>query len=47
VLNQLQATLPSYITLRSRLQSGQAAILGDAVQIHQLLMNLGTNAATR
>ena len=44
-LGLLQATLPSTIRLRSRLQAGNAAILGDAVQIHQLLMNLGTNAA--
>jgi signal transduction histidine kinase len=44
-LSLLQATLPPSIGLRSRLQAGNAATLGDAVQIHQLLMNLGTNAA--
>jgi signal transduction histidine kinase len=44
-LSLLRATLPSTIRLRSRLRAGNAAILGDAVQIHQLLMNLGTNAA--
>ncbi len=44
-LSLLQATLPPTIRLRSRLQAGNAAILGDAGQIHQLLMNLGTNAA--
>jgi signal transduction histidine kinase len=44
-LSLLQVTLPPTIRLRSRLQAGNAAILGDAVQIHQLLMNLGTNAA--
>jgi len=44
-LSLLQATLPSHIRLCSRLEAGNAAILGDAVQIHQLLMNLGTNAA--
>jgi PAS domain S-box-containing protein len=43
-LNLLQANLPGHIQLRSRLQAGRAAVLGDAVQIHQLLMNLGTNA---
>jgi signal transduction histidine kinase len=44
-LSLLQAMLPPAIRLRSRLQTGNAAILGDAGQIHQLLMNLGTNAA--
>ncbi len=44
VLSLLQATLPPHISLRSRLEAGNAAIVGDAVQIHQLLMNLGTNA---
>jgi nitrogen-specific signal transduction histidine kinase len=44
-LSQLQATLPPHITLRSRLRAGDAAVVSDAVQIHQLLMNLGTNAA--
>jgi len=44
-LNLLQAKVPPHIQLRSRLQGGNAAILGDAGQIHQLLMNLGTNAA--
>ena len=43
-LNMLRAKLPAQVKLRSRLQAGRAAILGDAVQIHQLLMNLGTNA---
>ena len=28
-----------------RLRAGDAAVVSDAVQIHQLLMNLGTNAA--
>jgi CheY-like chemotaxis protein len=44
-LSLLQATLPPHIRLCSRLEAGNAAILGDAVQVHQLLMNLGTNAA--
>lgn len=44
-LNLLQGKLPGHVRLRTRLQSGRAAILGDAVQIHQLLMNLATNAA--
>ena len=44
-LNLLQAKLPPYVKLRTHLHAGRAAILGDAVQVHQLLMNLGTNAA--
>ena len=44
-LNLLQAKLPPHVKLRTRLHAGRAAILGDAVQVHQLLMNLGTNAA--
>ena len=41
----LQAKLPEHVKLRARLQAGRTAILGDPVQVHQLLMNLGTNAA--
>jgi signal transduction histidine kinase len=44
-LSLLQATLPPAVRLRSRLTAHNAAILGDAAQIHRLLMNLGTNAA--
>ena len=44
-LNFLQAKLPRHLRLRSRLQAGRAAILGDAVQMHQLVMNLCMNAA--
>ena len=44
-LNLLQPKLPAHVKLRSQLQAGRAAVLGDAVQIHQLLINLGTNAA--
>ena len=43
-LDLLQASLPPQITLQARLQAGRAALRGDATQIHQLLMNLGTNA---
>jgi len=43
-LNLLQAKLPRHVRLRTQLQAGRAAILGDPVQVHQLLMNLGTNA---
>jgi len=44
-LDLLQAKLPEHVRLRTRLQAGRAAFLGDAAQVHQLLMNLGTNAA--
>ena len=43
-LDLLQAKLPLRISLRTRLKAGRAALLGDATQIHQLLMNIGTNA---
>ena len=43
-LELLQAKLPPRITLRTRLHAERAALQGDATQIHQLLMNLGTNA---
>jgi CheY-like chemotaxis protein len=44
VLKLLQATLPSTIEIKSDLQSG-AAILADPTQIHQVMMNLCTNAS--
>jgi PAS domain S-box-containing protein len=44
-LDQLSAKLAVDITLRAKLHAGRAAILGDATQVHQLLMNLATNAA--
>jgi CheY-like chemotaxis protein len=40
----LRARLPANVVLESRLEAGHAAVSGDAVQIHRLLMNLGTNA---
>ncbi len=43
-LDLLQAKLPPRITLRTHLRAGRAALQGDATQIHQLLMNIGTNA---
>jgi signal transduction histidine kinase len=39
----LKATLPATIQIRQDL-STQAKMLGDATQIHQVVMNLGTNA---
>jgi PAS domain S-box-containing protein len=45
-LKLLRATLPTTIEIRQKLiASPQSSILGDSTQIHQVLMNLGTNAA--
>jgi nitrogen-specific signal transduction histidine kinase len=45
-LQLLRATLPSTIEIRqSQLTSSESRILADPTQIHQVLMNLGTNAA--
>jgi PAS domain S-box-containing protein len=44
-LDMLQARLPAHVKLHTHLQAGRAAILGGAVQVHQLVMNLGMNAA--
>jgi PAS domain S-box-containing protein len=44
-LKLLRASLPSSIEIRSRLGRDRAMILADASQIHQIVMNLGTNAA--
>jgi PAS domain S-box-containing protein len=41
----LRATLPPSIDLRVSIHSEAPPVLGDATSIHQILMNLGTNAA--
>src|SRR4030095_7307905 len=38
------ANLPPGIIIDDRLHAGAAAVMGDATQIHQVLMNLVTNA---
>jgi CheY-like chemotaxis protein len=38
------AKLPRHIVIERRLHAGTAAVMGDPTQIHQLLMNLLTNA---
>ena len=43
-LDLLSAKLPPNVTLHAKLHAGPAAMLGDATQVHQLLMNLATNA---
>jgi signal transduction histidine kinase/ActR/RegA family two-component response regulator len=43
-LDLLLPSLPPGITLTRRLEAGDTAVIGDATQIHQVVMNLGTNA---
>ncbi len=43
-LDLLQPSLPRGVTLRRELCAGDAAVLSDATQIHQVVMNLCTNA---
>lgn len=43
-LNLLRATLPSTIEFRQNLQPDCGVIFGDPTQIHQVIMNLCTNA---
>ena len=43
-LELLEASLPSGIRLESRLEAGNAAVIGDATYLHQVAMNLCTNA---
>lgn len=44
-LKFLRATLPSTIEIRHSLKGKDAKVLADATQMHQVLMNLCTNAA--
>jgi signal transduction histidine kinase/ActR/RegA family two-component response regulator len=43
-LKLLRATLPSTIEIRAPIDPQASSILGDSTQIHQVMMNLGTNA---
>ena len=43
-LRLLAPKLPAGISLEERLDAGRPAVMGDATQIHQVLMNLMTNA---
>ena len=43
-LDGIAATLPAGVTLRRQLAAGDAGVLGDATQIHQVVMNLCANA---
>jgi signal transduction histidine kinase/ActR/RegA family two-component response regulator len=43
-LDLISAKLPPNVTLHAKLHAGRAAMQGDATQVHQVLMNLATNA---
>jgi PAS domain S-box-containing protein len=43
-LDLLEPRLPPGIRVDARLHTGSAAIVGDPTQVHQVVMNLGTNA---
>ena len=43
-LGMLAASLPEGVAVERRLRAGRAAVLGDPTQVHQVLMNLATNA---
>jgi PAS domain S-box-containing protein len=44
-LELLAASLPPHVTLERDLDAGEAAVLGDSTQIHQVVMNLCANGA--
>jgi predicted ATPase/signal transduction histidine kinase len=44
-LDLLEAKLPEGVRLDAELDADRAALLGDPTQVHQVVMNLGTNAA--
>ena len=44
VLNLLRATLPTNIEIHTRIDDRGGAVLGDPTQVHQVIMNLCTNA---
>src|SRR5262249_18471826 len=43
-LELLEAKLPEGIRVEAKLRAGRSAVLGDATQVHQVMMNLVTNA---
>ncbi len=44
-VKMLRASLPATIRIRQNIRAGAATILADPTQIHQVVMNLATNAA--
>jgi PAS domain S-box-containing protein len=45
VLDNVAASLPQSVRLERRLAAGRAAVLADPAQLHQIVLNLCTNAA--
>ena len=43
-LGLLRATLPGFVTLKTRFAAGVPAVMADSTQIHQVVLNLCTNA---
>jgi nitrogen-specific signal transduction histidine kinase len=43
-LDLVSGKLPANVELQAMLRAGRSAIVGDATQVHQVLMNLATNA---
>ena len=43
-LGHLKSTLPGNIAVRERMLAEEAVVMGDPTQMHQVLMNLGSNA---
>jgi signal transduction histidine kinase len=43
-LKLLRRSLPASIEIQSRLEAGNSTVIANATQIHQVLMNLSTNA---
>ena len=45
VLNMLRSSLPATIKIRRKIQADSSMVLADPTQVHQVLVNLCTNAA--
>jgi PAS domain S-box-containing protein len=43
-LDQMTAELPASVSVQTQLGAGRAAVMGDPTQVHQVLMNLASNA---
>jgi nitrogen-specific signal transduction histidine kinase len=43
-LDQLAARIPESVIIKRHLHAGRAAMLGDSTQVHQVVMNLASNA---
>ncbi|HKC44662.1 MAG TPA: PAS domain S-box protein [Burkholderiales bacterium] len=43
-LDLIEAKLPEGVRVEAKLRAGRSAVMGDPTQVHQVLMNLGTNA---